>query len=70
MTDISNGKRLKDRQQVMETIHYRLYDGNTGELLAFDSTNAFDGIATVILRTQNEHPDARIVAVRYDGPVY
>lgn len=70
MPDIWNGKRLKDRRQVMETIHYRLYDGNTDKLLAFDSTNAFDGIATVILRTAREHPNARIVAVRYDGPVY
>lgn len=68
--DIWNGKRLPDRRQTFTEIHYRLYDGRTNALLSFNSTNSIDSLVTDVLRTQREHPTARIVAVEYDGPAY
>jgi hypothetical protein len=68
--DIWNGKPLPQRNVTHTDINYRLYDGNTGELLSFNSTNSIGSLVTDVLRTQQEHPNARIVAVEYDGPAY
>lgn len=70
MPDIWNGKTLPARGRAFTEIHYRLYDRRTGRLLSFNSTNSIDGIVTDVLRTQQEHPDAQIYAVEYDGPAY
>jgi len=70
MPDVWNGKPLPDRGRTFTNINYRLYDGRTGTLLSFNSTNSIDGLVTDVLRTQAEHPKARITAVEYDGPAY
>ncbi|GHB55626.1 hypothetical protein GCM10010331_49330 [Streptomyces xanthochromogenes] len=70
MADIWNSKQLPDRRRTYTDIHYRLYDHRTGRLLSFNSTNSIDCIVTDVLRTQQEHPEARIYAVEYDGPAY
>ena len=70
MPDIWNGKALPDRRITYTNINYRLYDGRTGKLLSFNSTNSIDGLVTDVLRTQAENPTARIHAVEYDGPAY
>ena len=46
------------------------HDRRTGQLLSFNSTNSIDCLVTDVLRTQQEHPDAQLVAVEYDGPAY
>jgi hypothetical protein len=68
MPDVWNGQRLRDRRRTFTEIHYRLYDRRTGNLLSFNSTNNIDGMVTDVLRTQQEHPNAQIYAVEYDGP--
>ncbi|GHH87835.1 hypothetical protein [Streptomyces capitiformicae] len=74
MPDIWNGKELPSRNSVheplSEDIHYRLYDQNTGRLLSFNSTNSLGAVAGDIADTQREHPAAKVVFVRYDGPAY
>jgi hypothetical protein len=70
MSDIWNGKPLPERDLEYTTIHYRLYDDRTGQLLSFNSTNSVDAIVTDVLRTQKENPDARLRAIEYDGPAY
>ncbi|OMI34398.1 pRL-18 [Streptomyces sparsogenes DSM 40356] len=64
------GKLLPERRPVHEEIHYRLYDGRTGQLLSFSSTNSFNAIVADILATQREHPNARIVGAQVNGPAY
>jgi len=68
MPDMWQGQALRDRKATHTTIHYRLYDRRTGQLLSFNSTNSIDAIVTDVLRTHAEHPTARIHAVEYDGP--
>jgi hypothetical protein len=68
--DMWDGKPLPQRNVTHTNINYRLYDGRTGELLSFNSTNSIDCVVTDVLRTQQEHPNARIVAVEYDGPAF
>lgn len=70
MSDMWNGKPLPERSRKYTDIHYRLYDDRTGDLLSFNTTNSIDCIVTDILRTQKEHPTARLRAVEYDGPAY
>ncbi|RCH70475.1 hypothetical protein DT019_03020 [Streptomyces sp. SDr-06] len=70
MTDVWNGEPLPDRGRKYTEIHYRLYDRRTRALISFNSTNSLDCIVTDVLRTAAEHPNARIVAVEYDGPAY
>ncbi|MGW1950257.1 hypothetical protein ACWCRC_38885 [Streptomyces sp. NPDC001940] len=70
MPDVWKGKRLPDRNVTHTNINYRLYDGRDGRLLSFNSTNSIDSLVTDVLRTQQEHIDAQIVAVEYDGPAY
>jgi hypothetical protein len=74
VTDTWNGEPLPDRNRVQqplpETIHYRLYDQRTRKLLSFNSTNSLGSIVTDVARTQLEHPDAKIIAVQFDGPAY
>lgn len=68
--DMWNGKPLPQREITHTNLNYRLYDSRTGELLSFNSTNNLDSLVTDVLRTQQEHPGARIVAVEYDGPAF
>jgi len=68
MPDMWQGQALRDRRVTHTNIHYRLYDRRTGQLLSFNSTNSIDALVTDVLRTQAEHPNARIYAVEYDGP--
>jgi hypothetical protein len=68
--DMWNGKPLPQRNITHTNINYRLYDGRTGELLSFNSTNSIGSVVQDVLRTQREHPNARITAVEYDGPAY
>ena len=68
--DMWNGKPLQQRNVTHTNINYRLYDARTGQLLSFNSTNSIDCMVTDVLRTQQEHPNARIVAVEYDGPAF
>jgi hypothetical protein len=70
MADIWNGKALPERSRTYTNINYRLYDRRTGQLLSFNSTNSIDSLVTDVLRTQQEHPDAQLFAVEYDGPAY
>lgn len=70
MSDVWKGKPLPDRRVTHTEINYRLYDGRTGQLLSFNSTNSIGSLVTDVLRTQAEHPNARITAVEYDGPAY
>ncbi|MEC4016082.1 hypothetical protein [Streptomyces sp. H27-D2] len=70
MPDMWNGKPLPERGRDHTEIHYRLYDRRTGQLISFNSTNSIDSLAADVLRTQREHPNARIFAVEYDGPAY
>lgn len=70
MPDTWRGRPLPERGTAYTEIHYRLYDGHTNRLLSFNSTNSIDALVTDVLRTQREHPTARIVAVEYDGPAY
>ena len=70
MPDMWNGKPLPERGREHTLIHYRLYDRRTRQLLSFNSTNSIDCLVGDVLRTQQEHPDAQIVAVEYDGPAY
>ena len=70
MPDMWNGKPLPERGRANTLIHYRLYDCRTGQLVSFNSTNSIDAIVAHVLRTQQEHPDAQIVAVEYDGPAF
>lgn len=70
MVDIWNGTALPERRPVATpTIHYRIYD-QAGRLLSFNSTNSLSSIANDVLRTQNEHPRARLHLVHLDGPAY
>jgi hypothetical protein len=68
--DVWNGKPLPQRNVTHTNISYRLYDGRTGELLSFNSTNSIGSLVDDVLRTQQEHPTARITAVEYDGPAW
>lgn len=70
MPDTWNGKPLPERNITHTDINYRLYDRRTGALLSFNSTNSIASLVTDVLRTQQEHPDAQISAVEYDGPAY
>ena len=70
MPDIWNGKALPGRCRTFTEIHYRLYDQRTRTLLSFNSTNSLASIVTDVARTQLEHPDAKVVAVQFDGPAY
>ena len=70
MPDMWNGKPLPERGRENTLIHYRLYDGRTGKLLSFNSTNSIDAVVADVLRTQQEHPDAQIYGVEYDGPAF
>lgn len=70
MPDTWHGRPLPERGTAYTEIHYRLYDRRTNRLLSFNSTNSIDALVTDVLRTQREHPTARIVAVEYDGPAY
>ncbi|MFD7705661.1 hypothetical protein [Streptomyces sp. NPDC059786] len=70
MPDIWNGQSLPERNITHTDLSYRLYDGRTGTLLSFNSTNSLGSLVADVLRTQQENPDARIVAVEYDGPAY
>lgn len=70
MPDIWNGKRLPDRNVTHTNINYRLYDRRDDRLLSFNSTNSLNSLVDDVLRTQQEHPNAQIVAVEYDGPAY
>ncbi|MBD0743568.1 hypothetical protein [Streptomyces sp. CBMA152] len=70
MPDTWNGEPLPERGRKFTDIHYRLYDRRTKRLLSFNSTNSIDCIVTDVLRTQQEHLDAQICAVEYDGPAY
>lgn len=70
MPDIWNGQPLPARGRAHTEIHYRLYDRRTSKLLSFNSTNSIDALVTDVLRTQQEHPHAHVVAVEYDGPAY
>lgn len=68
--DVWNGKPLPVRNVIHTNINYRLYDRRTGALLSFNSTNSLSSLVTDVLRTQQEHPNAQIVAVEFDGPAY
>lgn len=68
--DVWQGKALPQRNVTHTNINYRLYDSGTGTLLSFNSTNSLDALVTDVLRTRDENPTARIVAVEYDGPAY
>lgn len=68
MADVWNGTRLPVRNVTHTNIHYRLYDRRTGALLSINSTNSIDCVVTDVLRTCEEHPNAQIFAVEYDGP--
>jgi dihydroneopterin aldolase len=74
VADTWNGQELPARAPLhvplSETVHYRLYDRATRKVLSFNSTNSFDSLVEDIAATQREHPDARVIAVRYDGPAY
>ncbi len=70
MADLWNGKKLPDRNVTHTNINYRLYDGRTGTLLSFNTTNSLGSLVADVLRTQSEHPDAQIHAVEYDGPAW
>ena len=68
--DTWQGRPIPNRQPINVDIHYRIHDARTGELLSFNSTNVLDGLRTDLARTQQEHPDARLVVTQYDGPAY
>lgn len=68
--DTWNGKPLPERNRAYTQIHYRLYDRHTGNLLDVGSTNSLTNISDNILRTQQNHPNAQVYAVEYDGPAY
>ena len=68
--DMWDGKPLPVRNVTHTTINYRLYDSRTGTLLSFNSTNSLSSLVADVLRTQDENPTARIVAVEYDGPAF
>ncbi|MGW2048580.1 hypothetical protein ACWCPF_25865 [Streptomyces sp. NPDC001858] len=70
MADTWNGQPLPNRRVKHTNINYRLYDRRTGRLLSFNSTNSLDSLVTDVLRTQQEHPNATITAIEYDGPAY
>jgi len=70
MPDTWKGRPLPERRPVNITIHYRLYDAHTGDVLSINSTNAFDGIVEDVVRTQREHPNSKIVGRQFDGPAY
>jgi hypothetical protein len=70
MPDIWNGKPLPERRVTYTNINYRLYDARTDKLLSFNSTNSLQGLVIDVLRTQQEHPNAKITVVEYDGPAY
>lgn len=68
--DMWNGMALPVRSITYTAINYRLYDSRTGTLLSFNSTNSLACLVDDVLRTQREHPGARITAIEYDGPAY
>jgi hypothetical protein len=68
--DMWNGKPLPVRNITYTDLNYRLYDGRTGALLSFNSTNSIGSLVADVLRTRDENPTAHIVAVEYDGPAY
>lgn len=68
--DTWKGKPLPERNRAFTQLHYRLYDRRTGNLLSFGSTNSLTNIGADILRTQQDHPNAQVYAVEYDGPAY
>ncbi|MFB8182595.1 hypothetical protein ACFC8N_42730 [Streptomyces sp. NPDC055966] len=69
-TDMWKGKPLPERNRAFTQLHYRLYDRRTGNLLGYGSTNSLTNIGADILRTQQNHPNAQVYAVEYDGPAY
>lgn len=68
--DMWEGKALPVRNVTHTNLNYRLYDGRTGTLLSFNSTNSLNSVVADVLRTRDENPTARIVAVEYDGPAW
>jgi hypothetical protein len=68
--DIWNGSPLPQRNPVHQDTHYRIYDRRNGQLLSFGTTNVLDVVATDILRTSKEHPNAAVHVVQVDGPAY
>lgn len=68
--DMWEGKALPVRNVTHTDLNYRLYDGRTGTLLSFNSTNSLNSVVADVLRTRDENPTARIVAVEYDGPAW
>jgi len=70
MPDTWNGRALPTRNPVHEDIHFRVYDQRTGQLLSFGSSNVLGAVAADILRTRDEHPNAVLQVIQYDGPAY
>lgn len=74
MADHWNGEQLPDRADITDAdINYRIYNARTGALLSFGGVGgpgALNGIAQDVLRTQAEHPGAKLHVRHVDGPAY
>lgn len=72
MPDLWQGKPMTEANFVV-TIHYRIHDADTGELLGFGS-NGGDGSLEAAVRhfqeVQKENPGRRVVIRPYDAPAY
>lgn len=74
MSDVWKGTQLPDRPVASDvSLHYRIYNAATGELLSFGSNGgpgSLNGIIQDALRTQAEHPGVRLYVQQFDGPAY
>ena len=72
MPDTWQGKTMTDANVVV-TIHYRIHDAATGELLGFGS-NGGDGSLEAAVRhfqeVQTKNPGRNVVIRPYDAPAY
>jgi hypothetical protein len=74
MTDAWKGKQLPERADASDvSLHYRIYNAVTGELLSFGSNGgpgSLNGIVQDALRTQAENPGVRLYVRQLNGPAY
>lgn len=68
--DVYNGKALPHRDRVMEDIHFRIYNGRTGELLTFGTTNVLQVVCDIYAEEKAAHPDTWLQIRWLDGPSY
>lgn len=68
--DVWDGKALPNRNRVMEDIHYRIYNGRTGELITFGTSNSLQVVCDIFAEEKANHPDTWLAIRWLDGPSY